>query len=53
VTGVVVSTVAVLARMSGAFHVGSFEASTLLLGGIAAMVMGCLAYVAAMAESGG
>jgi hypothetical protein len=51
-TGVLVSAVAVLARVSGSFHVGNFEASTLLQAGIAAMVVGCLAYVASIADPG-
>jgi len=50
--GVLVSAVAVLTRMSGAFHLGGFEAATLLQGGIAAMVVGCLAYVASLADPG-
>jgi hypothetical protein len=50
--GVLVSAVAVLARMSGSFHVGGFEAATLLQAGIAAMVAGCLSYVASLAEPG-
>jgi hypothetical protein len=49
---VLVSTVAVLARASGSFHVGNFEALTLLQAGIAAMVVGCLAYITSMADPG-
>ena len=34
----------------GIFHVGGLQMGTLLLGSIAAMVLGTLAYAAAMAE---
>jgi hypothetical protein len=48
--GVLLSGVAVLARMSGSFNVGAFQSVTLLQVGVAAMVLGSLAYVASMAE---
>jgi hypothetical protein len=48
--GVLVSLVAVLARASGSFQVGSFQALTLLEAGTSAMVLGGLAYVASMAD---
>jgi hypothetical protein len=48
--GLVVSAVAVFARASGMFHMGSFETVTVLQGGVAAMVVGCLAYVTSVAD---
>jgi hypothetical protein len=48
--GVLISAVAVLARLSGSFQVGDFQALTLLQAGAAAMVMGALAYIASMAD---
>ena len=51
--GALVTGLAVLARATGSFHLGSFEAMTLLQAGVAAMVLGCLAYLAAMVEPGG
>lgn len=48
--GVALSAVAVTARVAGIYQLGSFQALTLLEAGTAAMVMGGLAYVAALAE---
>jgi len=50
VAGVVLSLVAVFARLAGKFWVGSVQTGTLLQAGVAAMVAGCLAYVALLAE---
>ena len=44
---------AVVLRASGAHYLGSLQLGTLLNAGIAAMVLGALAYAAAMAEFGG
>jgi hypothetical protein len=49
--GVVLSLVAVFARLSGSYQLGTFQVLTLLQAGTAAMVMACLAYVASLAES--
>jgi hypothetical protein len=43
---------AVVVRASGAYHLGSMQLGTLLNAGVAAMVLGALAYAAAMAEFG-
>jgi len=43
---------AVVVRASGAYYLGSMQLGTLLNAGVAAMVLGALAYVAAMAEFG-
>lgn len=48
--GVLMTAVAVAARLGGAYQLGDYQAITLLQAGVAAMVLGCLAYVAAMAE---
>jgi hypothetical protein len=50
--GVGASGCAVVLRASGSYHLGSLQLGTLLNAGVAAMVLGALAYVAAMAESG-
>ena len=42
VIGVVVCAVALLVRLSGNYKYGGFEIGTLVLGGTAAMVAGCL-----------
>ena len=41
---------AIAARVAGSYQLGSFQALTLLDAGTAAMVMGCLAYIASLAE---
>ncbi len=48
--GLVLCVVAIATRAAGAYHVGSFQVGTVLQGGMAAMITGCLAYVAALAE---
>ena len=48
--GVVLCAVAVLTRLRGVYNFAGFQIGTLLLAGIAAMLVGCLAYVAAIAE---
>ena len=48
--GVALTIMAVLGRLAGAYQLGDFQALTLLQAGTAAMVLGCLAYVASMAE---
>jgi hypothetical protein len=48
--GVLLSAAAVLARFSGAYTLGSFQVTTLLQGGTAAMVLACLGYIASMSE---
>jgi type IV secretory pathway VirB2 component (pilin) len=43
VVGILICLVAGLARLAGSYHCLGFEAITLFIGGIALMVMGCLA----------
>lgn len=50
VVGVVLCAVAVLARIGGAYVLAGFQVGTLLLAGMAAMLVGCLGYLAALAE---
>ena len=48
--GILVVLVAVATRARGLYAVGGYQAGTLLLVGIALMVLGCLAYVGSLAE---
>lgn len=48
--GVAISAIAVAARLAGYWHLGTYSVGTLLLGGMAAMLVACLAYAAAIAE---
>jgi len=48
--GVVLCAAAVFARLRSVYNLAGFQVGTLLLAGIAAMLVGCLAYVAAIAE---
>ena len=48
--GVILCAVAVVARLRGVYNFVGFQVGTLLLAGIAAMLVGCLGYLAAMAE---
>lgn len=48
--GVAAIVVAVLARVAGAYWVGSFQVGTLLQAGMAATLLACLAYLVALAE---
>jgi hypothetical protein len=48
--GVVASAIAFLSRLGGVWTVGGIQVGTLLQAGIAAMVLGCLAYVAVLVE---
>ena len=50
IAGVLLSAIAVLVRLRGVYSVASFQVGTLLLAGMAAMLAGCLGYLAAMAE---
>jgi len=52
VVGVILCTVAVIVRLRGAFTLGGFQVGTLLLAGMAAMLFGCLGYLASFAERG-
>lgn len=48
--GVLLCVIAVLARLGGMYGVAGLQVGTLLLGGMAAMLVGCLGYLAAIAE---
>ena len=48
--GVLLCAVAVLQRLRGVYNVAGFQIGTLLLGGVAAMLVGCLGYLAAIVE---
>jgi len=48
--GVVLSLLAVLLRVRGFYNFAGFQIGTLLLAGVAAMLVGCLGYVAALVE---
>jgi hypothetical protein len=50
IAGVLLSAVAVVVRLRGVYSLAGFQVGTLLLAGIAAMLVGCLGYLAAIAE---
>jgi hypothetical protein len=45
IVGVLISTVAGATRGTGAYTLGNFQAGTLLLVGMAAMIVGCLCFL--------
>jgi hypothetical protein len=53
VVGVLLCTVAVLARLRGVYGIAGFQIGTVLLAGMAAMLIGCVGYLAALAENRG
>ncbi|MGE5089972.1 MAG: hypothetical protein ACM3QY_12650 [Candidatus Levyibacteriota bacterium] len=50
VIGVAICAIGAIARLTGHYTVGSYQAGTLLLAGVAAMVAGCFALLWAMAS---
>ena len=48
--GVILSIVAGLSRVSGRYQLGGYQAITLLQAGTMVMVLGCLLYLASIAE---
>jgi hypothetical protein len=50
IVGFAITVIAVAVRLKGTYMLGGFQIGTLLQAGIAAMVAGCLAYAAALAE---
>jgi hypothetical protein len=48
--GVVICVAAILGRLSGSYIVAGFQVGTLLLAGIAAMLVGCLGYLTLLVE---
>ena len=50
IVGVVLCAVAVLTRLGGAFWLGGYQVGTVLQAGMAGMLLGCLALLAAITE---
>lgn len=50
IVGVGVTIVAIVTRLSGAYWLAGFQVGTLLQAGMAALLLACLGYVAALAE---
>jgi hypothetical protein len=50
IVGVIFCVVAVLARLRSVYNIAGFQVGTFLLAGVAAMLVGCLGYLAAIAE---
>ena len=50
--GALICVCAALARMRGVYVFAGLQVGTLLLAGMAAMLLGCLGYLAAVAEAG-
>lgn len=50
IAGVLLCAGSVLLRLRGVYNVAGFQIGTLLLAGIAAMLVGCLGYLAALVE---
>jgi hypothetical protein len=50
IVGVLLCAASVLLRLRGVFSVAGFQIGTLLLAGVAAMLVGCLGYLAALVE---
>ena len=50
VVGVLLSVIAVIARLAGQYWLGGVQTGTLLQAGVAAMVAACLSYLALLAE---
>ncbi len=49
-SGVLLTVVAIGSRATGNFFFGGFQVNTVLQAGTAAMVLGCLSYIANLAE---
>ena len=49
--GLMLCVVAVVTRLLGSYVLGSFEVGTVLLAGMAATLMACLAYLLVLVES--
>jgi hypothetical protein len=50
IVGVLIFAVAVVVRLGGTHHLMGFQAGTVLQGGVAMMVLGCLGYLALIAR---
>ncbi len=51
--GVLICAVAVVVRLSGAYWLAGFQVGTLLLAGMAAMLMGCLSFLMLLTSRAG
>jgi hypothetical protein len=52
ILGLLLGATALVARATGMWRIGDLQVGTLLLGSVAAMALGALAYAAAVAERG-
>jgi len=50
IVGVILCAVAIVSRLRGEFNLGGFQVGTLLLAGMTAVLLGCLGYLASLAE---
>jgi hypothetical protein len=50
IVGVVLCAIAIFGRLRGVYNLAGFQNGTLLLAGVAAMLVGCLGYLAFIAE---
>ena len=48
--GLLMCMAAVLVRASGSYVIGNFQVGTMLQAGIAAMILGCLAYLTVLVD---
>jgi hypothetical protein len=48
--GALLTALTIVARLGGTWYLGGVSVGTLLLAGIAGMVLGCLGYLAALVE---
>ena len=51
--GALLCAIAILARVFGVYNLAGFQVGTFLLAGVAATSLGCLGYIAALAERRG
>jgi hypothetical protein len=51
IVGVLLCAVSFFGRLGGVWTLGGFQVGTVLQGGIAAMVLGCLAYLALLVDA--
>lgn len=49
--GILLSAIAIAARLAGMYTISQFQSGTVLQAGLAAMLVGCLGYLAAIAEN--
>ena len=49
--GVLLCAAAIIARLAGNYAIGPFQVGTVLIGGMAATLLACLAYLVILAEA--